>query len=1681
MKILHSETDYVFMKQMNKMVSFFKKTLKAILWVVISFVLIFIIIAVLIQISAIQTKITNYATSFISSKTHTRVDIKKISISFPKSVVIKGLYLEDIKKDTLLCVGEAKVNIAFRDLFNHKIHISSFVLEEVKLNLNRIKTDSLFNYNFLFTAFSDTTKQKKIEPEKNSKWTFSLDIVSIKNIQLHYNDDYGGTNVAAVLKNLKLKMDQIDLVQSIYNIDELLIESLNANVLIKKFAKTKEKKSNSVLPGITANKIQINNTNLSYGDSIGKQSIIAGINRLKLKDASIDLQKQIVTLDNLYLSKGEIHYNTCDTELSSDTIVAVTNTTTEKSDWKVSVKSIDLDDNSLAYTVVNKPEIKNTFDAAHLVYKHLTLAATDFYYSSVKTEASIKKFTTVDQNNFSITKFETDFSMDQHSIIAKKLKVKTTNSAIDADLNIQYSSLKSLKDSIQFMILNLDMKNVSIKNSDIIYFNPQLIKQAFFKKVMNITIVSGIINGPVNNLKGKNLVIKTGVNTILKTDFIVVGLPSVKTAYFNFPNLKISSGKKDILMIADSSIPKNIELPENISMQIVFKGKIKFFESTLDMSSSYGGAHFFATIDKKENFRSKVNIAGFDLGSLLKNKAMFGPVSLTAETNGHNLDKRTIKAKIKADVSQIYLNKYTYHNLSIDGTITGQEFEGEINLNDENAIFDFDGLVNFNPNQEQYKFNLNLLGADLQKLNFTKDDIRIGLIARADIKGGSVNEINGKAGITNIIIAHEGEKYVLDSLLLASINEPNKSELNVSSTLIGIKYTGTFSPAELPNELSKFINNYFLFSDSNQLKKKSEPQNFNFSIQLHNHPILSEVFFPQLKEFEPGLIQGSFDSQKNELKLNASMRKIVYGTTEIKNLVVDVNSDVTALNYKISCSSILNSQIKLDNLLLDGKLTDNKLIASVSSIDEKENKKLLIRSQIIKDKANYKLTLDPKDFYLMDNRWDIAADNYIEFGKQGFLIHHLFLNKTESQINITSVHDQFNDDLNIAIKNFKLDDISRIIEKDTSLVKGNVDGNVLLKRVNDRYGLIADAQISNLFFREVAVGNLSVKAENPSAEKFDIGINLSGTDNNLTANGYFIPNGGDNSINIKTAIQSLSMKTVKAFSMGKITEASGTLTGNFLIEGKTAAPDVRGELVFNNAFITPAVLNNRLELKHETVQLKEDGIYFNSFTILDADQHTAIIDGTVKMEHFKNFIFALNVNTQNFLLFNTTAQDNKEFYGRILIDSKIDVHGPITLPVINSKLKIKEGSNFTFAVPEKKLTTDKGENVVEFDDSVKLNPILYRDAKKEKQKSGLTGFDLSSIIEIDKQATLRLLMDPYSTDSLVVKGEAALSFTLDRSGKMSLTGAYNLNDGSYLVSLESVIKRRFDIDPGSTIIWNGDLLDAEISINAIYSVRASPIDLVADQMGLSETDKNTYKQRYPFVVFLKLRGAILHPEISFEIQLLPEDKGILGGAVNAKLNMLNEDPSALNKQVFALLVLGRFVQENPFQSESNGASSAVRTTVGKFLSAQLNQWSSKVVPGVELNFDIQSYNDYQTGQAEGRTQVDIGLKKQLFNERLTVQVGGTVDVEGEKTKQNSASDITGDVAVEYKLTKDGRYRLKGFRHNQYEGAIEGQVVESGAGVLYVRDFNKWKEFFNRPKNKSDSSEKTNSNDRINHK
>jgi hypothetical protein len=173
---------------------------------------------------------------------------------------------------------------------------------------------------------------------------------------------------------------------------------------------------------------------------------------------------------------------------------------------------------------------------------------------------------------------------------------------------------------------------------------------------------------------------------------------------------------------------------------------------------------------------------------------------------------------------------------------------------------------------------------------------------------------------------------------------------------------------------------------------------------------------------------------------------------------------------------------------------------------------------------------------------------------------------------------------------------------------------------------------------------------------------------------------------------------------------------------------------------------------------------------------------------------------------------------------------------------------------------------------------------------------------------------------------------------------------------------------------------ADINITAVYKNEAAPIDLVGDQLAnVTAYVRNTYKQKIPFETELKMKGELMKPSI-FDIVLPEGNNSVSTEIINttqAKLTQLRQQPDEFNKQVFALLLLNRFIGENPFASESGGTtvSSLARESASKILSQQLNNLAGDLISGVELNFDLVSSQDYTTGQLENKTDLNVGISK----------------------------------------------------------------------------------------------------------
>jgi translocation and assembly module TamB len=175
--------------------------------------------------------------------------------------------------------------------------------------------------------------------------------------------------------------------------------------------------------------------------------------------------------------------------------------------------------------------------------------------------------------------------------------------------------------------------------------------------------------------------------------------------------------------------------------------------------------------------------------------------------------------------------------------------------------------------------------------------------------------------------------------------------------------------------------------------------------------------------------------------------------------------------------------------------------------------------------------------------------------------------------------------------------------------------------------------------------------------------------------------------------------------------------------------------------------------------------------------------------------------------------------------------------------------------------------------------------------------------------------------------------------------------------------------------------------------------------------------------------------------------------------------------VFALLLLSRFVNENPFDNSNGGLDPQefARESVSKLLSEQLNKLASGLIAGVDINFDLITASDYTTGEKRNRTDFTVGLTKQLLGNRLTVTVGSNFELEGPSVPNGrGANNIAGNVTLDYNISRDGRYVLRVYRKNEYEGVIEGYIIESGVGFIINVDYDHFKELLQRSKLKKNT-------------
>ena len=1650
----------------TKQIHLLKKTLRVLLWCVVSIGLLLVLIAILIQVPSVQNFAKDKAVTYLQSKIQTNVSVNRLSVKFPKEIVLEGFYFEDQNKDTLLGGKRLEADIDLFKLLDSELKINSISLQNANANISRNKNGK-YNFDYIIKAF----ESKKPSNPNSKPFKISVENVKLQNVNFNFKDDFSRNDIRVKLAQFETKFKKFDLDKMNFDVPNIDLKGLKLVLnqdIVEKIAEVSIKTLDTISKrkdfSLKLNKIRLSKIDISYDNKDSRLGSGIYLGTLELSVNEINLNKQLLDFETFELKnlKGNLRLGAKDKQLITPNLDT---TAIAQTGWKVKLNAVDLQNIAFKYDDMQSKPIPKGIDYSHIDLNKFNLQAEKLYYRNDTTTGTIKSLIGIEKSGLQIQSLKTSFFYGPRKIHLNNLYIKTPQTLLQNSIKIGFPSIASLKKNPENLGLNLNLIQSKVGFKDILLFVPYLEKINPFKNNSNaIVYLNARLNGKLKDLNLPLFEMSGIGNTKISASGRIIGWPDAQKAYYDLNIKKLSTTSKDVLSFAPTgSIPNTIQLPSQFTVQGKFKGSMQNFQTNLALNSSFGNAKIDGLFDQRiknqERYDANVTLLDFDLGRLIKNDSL-GKVTLAAKIKGKGLDPKTANAALNGIVKKAVYNKYTYNNLAVKGNIKNGLFDLKSGMNDPNLTFKLDAKGNAKDKYPSVQLKLNVDIADLQKLNLHAGPLKLRGNVDADITNSNPDFLNGEIALSNFQILQEGEVAVLDSIKIVAFADNQSNNIKINSAFLKAEVDGKYKLTTLTSAIKKSLSKYIDLGNS-KTKIAQDEQRLNFKLFVDNDPILFKIF-PKLTGFEPISISGKYNNVTDSLQVKGTIPRIVYNNNTIADGKINIENKGNTLEYQVSVATIESGEIKFPRTSISGKVEKNVLTYALETKDSKDKQQYFIAGELLHNDSKNILKIDATNFVLNYDKWNINVENAIEFGDKKLYVNKFYLDNSGNELKIQSLGNQNNAPLQIDFVNFKIETILNVIKKDKLLMTGLINGSALVDNVMTNPTFTSDIKIDDFAFKGETVGNIVLKVDNKTNNLLAANATLSGEGNDVNLIGTYQINDGTFDLNLD--MNTLNVKSIQGFSMGNISDGTGFLSGNFKITGTTNAPKINGELNCNNAGFRITKINSYFKTTGEKIRFQNEVIAFDNFTLYDENENEMTVNGTIHSADFRNYDFGLTLVASGFRAIHSTAKDNDLFYGDLFLDTNLKINGTLENPIIGGNVRIIEGTKFSVVLPQSDPSIADREGIVEFVDEDNLYLKQTASLEKKLNQSVLVGMDVSVAISIEKEAELTLVIDEGNGDYLSLVGEADLTGGIDPSGKTTLTGKYEFSQGAYEMNF-NMIRRKFDIQKGSNIVWNGEPTMANLNITAIYTVETAPINLLGNQLGaVSQTAKNTYKQKIPFQTILKMNGELLKPEIKFDIILPDGNYGVSSDIVTAsqaKLEQLRQDPAELNKQVFALLLLNRFIGENPFASESGGisAESLARQSVSKILSQQLNDLAGDLISGIQLEFDLESTEDYTSGTMQNRTDLNVGISKKLFDDRIKITVGSSFGVEGQERANEDVTNIAGDVALDYQLTKDGRYMVRAYRKNEYQVAIAGQVVETGLAFVVTMSYNKFRELF----------------------
>lgn len=1362
---------------------------------------------------------------------------------------------------------------------------------------------------------------------------------------------------------------------------------------------------------------------------------------LKLKLDELDgVLKGDYQLSSLSIDQPFLSIKTYENESSSNLkqfIDKLKNTSKKTKTFLASIEVLSIDNARLSLEDVNK-------DAA-ISIEELNVLFSSLQFDAQSLSGDIEQLNYRSQQLEELQALEGKLLFNQDNLALEDFNIEIPNAQIKGDLQINTPELS--------MLGIKDKGTLSLKVSEG-KISTALFSSSSLRLPPGELRFSGEAQGPLSQLK-INLIAQSDQNSRFNGD-LIVGYNKEKGITVEGKNVEIIIDPSDIEQYRSTLLPATSPLHQlNLN---VFSAKGRFsFQEDHSLTSSFtvvlnqGQLDTVVVFEKQEaawDFSQQIVLTAIGKGNLFKSVPLLqiinGNVQISGELEGNQL----VTLDWNSQFDAIQWNNVNYQDLELDIRKNSEELNLVVGLKDQRISLKGEMSQALNTPDKKLLVKSEIELIDLSAFGWAPptDKVRLGTNLTFTGNQDELNEIR----VENTVIENKQSTSAFKdfSLFFSNLNGRNKISQQ-GSDLFQFSLDGKFTYQNLPLLIEGAIREALLLPQKNSVETAEQ---FTFDLDLNKKTL--QALYPAIETPNNIRLKGDISAKEGASSFSFDLPYIVFEGYVVEGLSLKTYADKTKELTRFKAERLRGKNINISKVELITK-------------EEGDNLKGTFKGQFGLDNIN-KFSLDftydqilNKAFFQLDNAkvdlegdlWELTKEKSNSFvydnALKEFLIDNVALSTSNQSVEINgSYQSKTNFSLGLMTNQLSL---AKILPKGEKFnFEGRLSSNFSIVQGKEQQLLQTDIKVEQLVINGTFMGDFSLEAGGSSQLKtyqLKTALTNAGKTSFSGVGNIFIPETTPK-IDVDLDLQNLDLSFLSALGKDKITDVVGSLSGEMNLWGAIDDLKLRGEGTLDEWAMYIPSTNTRYAIANNTpLQFRDRLINFDESSLIETNSNTfARLSGNISHINFKAWEMDLLLLTNRFLVYDRPEDENALFYGHGYLTGQAKFQGPtksLTLEVVGST---SEGT--TLVIPWQE---DKGLSDTSFIDYIAKGKEAQEEVTTDITAidEAFRGFEMIFDLDVNRNAEVEIVVDQSSGSTLSGRGSGNIFIETNIDGKFNIWGDFIAYEGVYNFKNLGLIDKKFAVEQGGTIVWEGDPLEAQLNIGATYQVPggANPALLV---------DNPNFNRKIPTNVGIQLRGNLIKPDDPIFDISFPNTTGIVVSEINYRL----ADQERRQLQAISLLSQGIFISDvsvsfqgitnNLYEKASDVFSTLLGSNEGK-LNVGLNYLQGEENPAFDL-----------------RTEDRIGLTLSTqISDRILIN--GKIGVPIDGVEQ---SVIVGDVQIDFILNESGSLKAKVFnRENDFRYLGDEFGYTQGMGMSYQVDFNTFQELLTKIVSKPSNSSK----------